>query len=628
VAGRWRTWGLRLATALAFVLSCGLGGGAAAQGIESVLRPGEVIEGHAKVEDDCGQCHVKFDRNAQDRLCADCHKDVGRDVRERTGFHGRQKPQACRNCHTDHKGRGARIVMFDERNFDHTQSDYALRGRHEKVECRKCHEPAKRWREAPHDCNACHRKDDTHKGSLGTKCADCHTENSWKEARFDHEKTRFALTGKHVDAKCADCHKDSRYKETPRTCIGCHRKEDDGAKGHKGRFGIKCESCHGTKAWKPSTFNHDQDTKYPLRFAHGKAKCGDCHTGILFKDKTGSACIDCHRKDDDGAKGHKGSLGRDCGSCHTERGWKETGGRFDHAKSRFPLLGAHRDTECKACHKSTNYKEAPRDCVGCHRKDDKHEGNLGTQCADCHNERKWSETAGRFDHDKTKFKLRNAHAAKTVKCDACHVNLRSFRNTATDCLACHKKDDKHQGQLGPKCEQCHGDRDWKVPAFDHRVTRFPLLGRHVAVKCGDCHATPRYRDAARDCWSCHKKDDKHKLAYGTAFESCHNARGWGLWDFDHDRRSSFALDGAHRKTACAACHTRPAPAGKAIAEVGTSCLACHRKDDTHDGGFGSRCEQCHYTDRWKRVRPRPGADAAPPHMPQRLALGLPGGGRP
>ncbi len=596
----WLRWAILIA-------AVSVGAPALAQTIESVIRPGEVIQGHAKWEEDCSKCHVRFDRAAQDRLCIDCHKEVGQDVRERTGYHGRLKPQQCRSCHTDHKGRTARIVELDKPKFDHAQTDYALRGKHAKVECEKCHEPKKKYWQAASDCNACHRKDDVHKGSLGAKCADCHTESDWKEAKFDHDKTRFALKDKHADAKCGDCHKKGAdYKEAPRACVGCHKKDDDGAKGHKGRYGDRCDSCHGAKAWKPSTFHHDTDTKYALRGKHRSTKCADCHTGNLYKDKVGTACVDCHRRDDDGLKGHKGSLGRDCAACHTESGWKEKA-RFDHDKTKFPLLGKHIDTKCDACHQSTNYKEAPKDCIGCHKKDDKHEATLGTKCESCHVERDWKTTTTRFDHDKTKFKLRNAHAAKTLQCKACHSDLKHYRDTPLECVACHKKDDKHEGQLGAKCESCHSDRDWKVSDFDHRKTRFPLVGKHVPAKCADCHTTPRYRDAARDCYSCHKNDDKHKLKFGVACESCHNARAWGLWDYDHTRRAKVALDGAHIKLGCETCHKQPAPAGKAAAEVGTTCVACHRRDDTHDGAFGPVCEQCHVTDNWKRIRNRAGA---------------------
>lgn len=588
---------------------------APAQTIESALRPGELIQGHAKWEEDCGKCHVRFDRAAQDRLCMDCHKEVGQDVREHTGYHGRLKPQPCRSCHTDHRGRNARIVELDRKKFDHAQTDFTLRGKHRETECEKCHEPKKKFWQAPLDCASCHRKDDKHKGSLGPKCADCHTENNWKQTRFDHDKTRFPLTGKHVDVKCDDCHKDAKYRDIPRTCIGCHRADDD-RKGHKGMFGERCESCHGTKVWKPSTFNHDTDTKYALRGKHRTAKCADCHTGHLYREKLTTACIDCHRKDDK----HKGTLGRECGACHVERDWKETG-RFDHGKTDFPLRGKHGDVKCVECHKNpASYKDTPKDCYSCHRKDDKHVGNLGVQCQECHVERDWKTTT-HFDHNRTKFPLRNAHAARKVQCKDCHADLQHFRKTPLECYACHKKDDKHEGQQGTKCESCHDDRDWKTTRFDHRQTRFPLLGRHVAVVCKDCHASSRFKDAPRDCFSCHKKDDRHKLKFGTACESCHNARAWGAWDYDHARRAKFVLDGAHAKVACESCHTRPAPAGRNAAEVGATCAGCHRRDDKHDGAFGAACDRCHTTEDWKRIRSRIGVSFAPRRFGWMDALG-------
>ena len=43
--------------------------------------PGELIRGHEKAEADCANCHVRFDRAAQPRLCMACYKEVGQDVR-------------------------------------------------------------------------------------------------------------------------------------------------------------------------------------------------------------------------------------------------------------------------------------------------------------------------------------------------------------------------------------------------------------------------------------------------------------------------------------------------------------------------------------------------------------------
>lgn len=583
---------------------------ASAQSIETVLAPGQVIDGHAKVEQQCVKCHVRFDRAAQDGLCMDCHRDVAADIRAKTGFHGRQKPKACRECHTDHKGRAARIAEFDRKAFDHANTDFRLRGRHIDTECTKCHVAGKKFREAALECNSCHRKDDIHKGSLGARCADCHTESNWKEAKFDHDTTRFALQGKHADAKCTACHRNAMYKETPMQCVSCHRKDDK----HKGQFGERCDSCHGVADWKSSRFNHDADTRYVLRGKHRSIKCTACHTGNLYRDKVSSSCVDCHRADDK----HKGSLGDECVACHVETRWKETG-KFDHDRTHFPLLGKHARAECQDCHRDARYTQTPKTCFACHRKDDKHQSTLGERCADCHTERDWK--AALFDHDKTRFRLRGGHAASTIKCSSCHRDQRSFRDTPMACVDCHRKDDKHEAQLGSQCASCHVDRNWKSTQFDHGRAKFPLVGKHIVVECKACHTSWRYKDAKTDCLSCHRKDDKHKGRLGTACESCHSARDWSLWNFDHAKQTQFALKGRHKQVACETCHVAAAPAGSAIAPLGGSCVSCHRRDDVHDGAFGARCEQCHVDESWRSARrPLSQSSDATPILRRRNAL--------
>jgi hypothetical protein len=571
---------------------------ALAQALESVLSPGPVIEGHAKVESECRKCHIPFRRDAQDGLCLDCHKETAVDVRQHTGLHGRQRPQPCRACHTDHRGRDAKIASIDERTFDHDPTDFALRSAHAdpKTQCRSCHMPGKKYREAPGRCIDCHAKKDVHKGRLGNACADCHNENNWKETdRFDHDKTRFALRGKHAPPlKCESCHKDTRYKETPTACIGCHKKEDK----HEATLGEKCADCHTERDWKASKFDHDK-TKFHLRGGHAapKVKCDACHKDPKSYRKTPTDCYSCHRKDDK----HKGILGNACADCHTEKNWKETG-KFDHDKTRFPLRGKHAPPlKCESCHKDTRYKETPTACIGCHKKEDKHEATLGEKCADCHTERDWK--ASKFDHDKTKFHLRGGHAAPKVKCDACHKDPKSYRKTPTDCQSCHERDDVHEGQQGTKCESCHDDDTWKKARFDHARARFPLVGGHLVVACDKCHATQRYKDAKSECIACHDRDDVHKRRLGTRCEACHNARTWKSWDFNHDRQTKFRLDGAHRKLDCLACHRQPV---QTRATLPTSCVSCHAADDVHDGGFGRQCEKCHVTASFKQIKQRVG----------------------
>lgn len=586
--------------------------GVLAQGIEGVVMPGKLIQGHAKLEEKCENCHVRFDKAAQSGLCLDCHEEVAADVNRKQGYHGRIKPQPCKDCHTDHKGREARIVVLDEAAFDHRLTDYALKGKHVEVKCDACHKPGTRHRAAPIRCNDCHRDDDVHKGGLGAVCQDCHTEANWKETRFDHGKTRFKLLGKHVDVPCKDCHVQNKYKDLPMACIACHRKDDK----HKALFGEKCEACHGATDWKTIAFDHERDGRWALKGKHADAKCEACHKVDPYQIKGETACIACHKKEDK----HKGALGKQCAECHNERDWKET--RFDHDKTKFRLLGRHVDVPCADCHADNRYKETPKNCYGCHKALDDgrpperkgvklvagakpkvgHKGRYGEKCETCHVEKAWSEI--RFDHDKdTKYALKAKH--REVKCDTCHTGHLYKDKLKSECYACHRDDDNkkgHQGKLGKACEACHDERSWKVQQFDHLRTRFPLTGGHVKTACDKCHTTLDFRKAPSACGACHEKEDQHKRRLGDACERCHNTRNWKVWDFNHDRQTRFVLDGAHRKLTCETCHMQP---GAKVKPLPLTCDACHGSDDVHEGAFGRHCDQCHTTERFKDVIPEP-----------------------
>ena len=494
-----------------------------AQGIETAIMPGQVIAGHAKLESNCKNCHVRFNRAAQTDLCLDCHKDVAKDFARRQGYHGRVPEKECRSCHTEHKGRDAKIAPLP-RAFDHSQTDFVLRGAHaaQKVQCAACHVASRKFRDAPSDCHGCHAQDDKHRGALGTACADCHKETAWKDTFFDHSKTRFPLRNGHVEVPCKSCHADPTFKGAPLACVGCHRGDDE-KKGHKGKFGEKCDSCHVETRWKATTFNHGHDAHYELLGRHAQLRCAACHVGFLYKEKLATTCVSCHTK----ADVHKGKLGPKCDSCHNETTWKQT--RFDHNRTRFPLVGGHGKPPCKACHVTQQFKGAP-----------------------------------------------------------------------TECYACHRKDDVHKAALGTACESCHGAANWKQARFDHGLARFPLLGKHAAVKCRDCHATQQFKDAPSDCYACHRKDDRHKLRLGTRCEQCHQARSWRQWDFDHDRRTRFRLDGKHRGLDCAACHKAPM---QTAVKVSDTCVGCHEDRDVHNGAFGRFCERCHVTSSFKTLRP-------------------------
>jgi hypothetical protein len=570
------------------VLACSIQ--AHADSVNDLLLPGPVIQGHVKYESDCANCHKQFDKSAQSGLCKDCHKEIKKDIDDKRGYHGLMKEEKeCKECHTEHRGRDARIAKLNTVDFDHAVTGFVLKGGHlkEKVLCKDCHFPQKKYREAPTKCVSCHEKVDKHKGSLGKECANCHEEKDWKTTHFDHSKTHFPLLGKHVDVKCKGCHINDKFKEAPLQCSGCHKKDDK----HKGSFGFKCETCHTDRGWKEILFDHDKGTKYPLLGKHHEVKCVSCHKGNLYKEKLKTDCNSCHRKDDK----HKGSFGSKCESCHLERGWKEL--LFDHdRKTKFPLLGKHHDVKCVSCHKGDLYKEKLKtDCYSCHQKDDKHKGSFGPKCETCHVDRGWKEIL--FDHGrKTKYPLLGKHLE--TKCVSCHKGDLYKDKLKTDCYSCHQKDDKHKGQEGKKCESCHHEQSWKKTDFDHRMSRFPLTGKHLLTECKKCHLDATFKDAKSDCGSCHEKQDVHKRTLGTDCGYCHNTRDWKDWDFDHDR-TNFKLEGKHKDIRCSECHKTPTDNKVTLA---VSCVSCHGKDDKHDGAYGDHCEHCHIGLTWKTIK--------------------------
>lgn len=585
----------RLVRALACAALAWVGVSVADTRIERLVMPGPLAQSHARYENECERCHELFSKSAQTRLCRDCHEDIDADIKARRGMHGRITDidtTECRACHTDHVGRDADIVQLDEGTFQHTRTDFELSGAHSRLPCEACHAAGKPRRDAPHDCHACHEKQDAHQGKLGERCEKCHDTGTWTAARekFDHAKTRFPLRDKHADASCASCHPAQRYRDVPRDCHACHTLNDV----HAGRYGDKCDKCHRESDWKKLAFDHDRDTKFRLEGRHRDTACDACHTGRLYEDKLAGDCQSCHRKDDQ----HAGRNGTNCGDCHASADWSKV--RFDHDKdTRFGLGGRHAAVDCNACHAAGGAaREAPRNCFGCHRKDDHHHGDFGQKCANCHRVESWQVL--NFNHDRdTKYPLLGRHAM--TACDGCHTEGSYAKKLGTACADCHGKADPHKEQLGRDCGHCHAPEGWKPARFDHDLTRFPLVGLHATQPCAACHASAAFQDASEACNDCHREDDAHDGRLGPACATCHNPNGWSVWRFDHDQRTDYPLTGRHRGLSCTACHTRPS---EGELELPHTCNDCHDADDAHNGAFGRRCDDCHTTEDFKRAEVR------------------------
>ena len=180
---------------------------------------------------------------------------MSRRIGEGKGFH-RDKDEFCFACHVEHQGENAELIEWSPETFEHEETGYPLFGFHTRVEgCRKCHSPsnaiAKRSERTyllkDSSCVSCHT--DAHAGSFGEDCSVCHTfEVSFRETRFDHAATPFALNGAHHLVSCENCHrmmptavKGIRFGEADR-CGMCHRS------AHSRRMS-SCTHCHNTESW-------------------------------------------------------------------------------------------------------------------------------------------------------------------------------------------------------------------------------------------------------------------------------------------------------------------------------------------------------------------------------------------
>ncbi len=419
----------------------------AATAIEKLMMPGLLSEAHAKLEENCANCHKVLQKAAQSSLCIGCHKDVQKDLETKSGFHGNDLTVAkseCYMCHVEHKGRDNKLIQFEPSIFNHAITRFPLEGGHREVACASCHKEGKKFREAPHGCNDCHGETQPHKGNLGKDCQNCHVVEGWKKTKpFDHDKTKFKLRGAHAKAQCISCHAGEIYAGVPMGCNDCHAINDV----HARKFGVKCEDCHSVEKWKDAKFDHGRQTRFALEGAHAKAKCSDCH-GADVKAKLSMQCVSCHKEQDV----HKAQLGESCGECHGVVAWNKDV-KFDHGLTSYPLTGLHILVACESCHETRAYKGAPTTCSACHGKDDVHEGRFAQACSNCHSPLGWKRVS--FDHGRdARYPLTGAHAS--VGCYGCHQakNVSSAK-LPTDCYACHKAQDVHHGSFGTDCARCH-----------------------------------------------------------------------------------------------------------------------------------------------------------------------------
>lgn len=526
------------------------------------LSPGALNKAHADLEgvENCTQCHAVGQKLSADK-CLACHQPIKMEREQHQGLHGQPAYAKCERCHIEHQGRTVDLIYWKEGrdNFNHAQTGFILKGAHQKLKCRQCHNsdyiqnPSllttnkkdlnRTFLGLQTNCLSCHI-DEHRKQFSNRNCLDCHSMDGWKPAKkFNHRYTQFPLTGLHKIVTCDRCHriaenkpigKDRSYQvfkiKKSQKCIQCHQD------AHSRKFGKKCSTCHTTQGWrkyKKSNFKHDL-TDFPLSGKHRNVSCKTCHhSSETFKINKFRYCSDCHEDYHQG-QFSESKDGVRCERCHTVQEFSPSNFTLkEHQAGRFPLTGAHKAVPCIACHKP--------------------------------------------------FRLRN-------------VQTLQFRFKTFTCETCHQ--DKHDGetkkwmakagvtQQKQNCTFCHSEISWQTVTFNHARTPFKLTGKHKQTACINCHKADgngavRFSGLKTNCASCH--EDQHEGQFvskngNTSCERCHSTKNWLAEKFDHNRMSRFTLTGAHKKAACKACH-HPQQIGKRqvvrFRPLATACESCH-----------------------------------------------------
>ncbi len=274
---------------------------------------------------------------------------------------------------------------------------------------------------------------------------------------------------------------------------------------------------------------------------------------------------------------------------------------------------ARYEKECDKCHENFKADRQNKLCLECHKGINenivKKTGSHGRikdikerECRTCHAEHKGRDRNlsafdhESFDHAHTDFVLKGWHLQ--VECAQCHKPNSKFSDAKKDCIACHRKDDRHKTRLGALCKNCHVEAAWKTARFDHDKTSFKLKERHKDVVCADCHPNERYANTPANCYFCHEMDDTHVGNHGKKCDACHVESGWFKVKFNHDKDTKFELKDVHGKLACKDCH------GGNVYEkpLKADCYSCHEAGDKHKGQYGKDCQKCHTVQGWAPTR--------------------------
>lgn len=461
---------------------------------------------------------------------------------------------------------------------------------------------------------------------------------------------------------CKVCHGDAGITMKA-ACIACHNPIQQQWETQTGIHGslstdvfAACSSCHTEHVGgsvqlvsdlsfqlsgidQPKSYDHSHTEAFLLTDAHGDLSCVRCHeqawSASLLEGQSRflgevQACKSCHEDP------HHGEL-PECEECHGQSEPFKEAPNFDH--SIFPLVDGHSIADCRECHESERFAEAPTDCKICHAEDfdltlnPPHSAvGFGLDCETCHGITQWSDAT--YTHT-DKFPLEGSHGELT--CNQCHENAPDALAAITDatCAACHESPHGTQfvsavpallgvASFEESCSTCHDPMhvsfkrpEARMTPQQHAATGFPLVKPHDAQDCVECHSEIESDvdwavlfpgRAAEDCEVCH--GDPHVgqfengVTQGTCLE-CHLPTVFQptKYDIEMHARCPFPITGAHKAIACVSCHETENDLMRFV-PTPTACADCH--EDVHEGRFDvprfaaiptdkTGCARCHVT---------------------------------
>jgi hypothetical protein len=195
-----------------------------------MVSPGKLIDAHLELTTDCFTCHSVLTGSSPEK-CIQCHKveEIGLKTtkglsiakeKKNVSFHQKLLAQDCIACHSDHKGVQAFRPISQ---FSHQLLEPAVQ----------------------EQCDGCHSNpSDTLHQNIKGNCGQCHTEESWTPATFDHDEY-FRFDKDHT-TECNTCHMNNDYSNY--TCYGCHEHSRSKIREEHVEEGIydyeNCVECH------------------------------------------------------------------------------------------------------------------------------------------------------------------------------------------------------------------------------------------------------------------------------------------------------------------------------------------------------------------------------------------------